>query len=53
VERDLEHATFIKYLDDARVVRNKVMHSGEELERCDKQKLNRFFNLMRVLNPDP
>lgn len=42
---------FIGYLDAARVVRNKVMHFGEELKPEDKEQLTRCLNCMRVLDP--
>jgi CBS domain-containing protein len=44
---------FIGYLDAARVVRNKVMHFGEELKPADKEKLKLCLNCMRVLDPLP
>lgn len=44
---------FIGYLDAARVVRNKVMHFGEELKPEDKEQLTRCLNCMRVLDPLP
>lgn len=51
--RGIERTTFIEYLDEARIVRNRVMHSGGELEHSQKQKLERLFNLMRALDPRP
>jgi CBS-domain-containing membrane protein len=44
---------FIGYLDAARVVRNKVMHFGEELKPDDKAELVHCLNCMRVLDPLP
>jgi len=44
---------FIGYLDAARVVRNKVMHFGEELDPEDKDKLKRCLNCVRVLDSLP
>jgi CBS domain-containing protein len=44
---------FIAYLDAARVVRNRVMHFGEELSPGDKQTLVRCLNFMRALDPLP
>jgi CBS domain-containing protein len=45
--------TFIGYLDAARVVRNRVMHFGEELGQEDKDKLAHCLNFMRALDPLP
>ena len=45
--------TFIGYLDAARVVRNRVMHFGEELKPADKLKLVQCLNFMRALDPFP
>ena len=45
--------TFIHYLDAARVVRNRVMHFGEELKPADKLKLVQCLNFMRALDPFP
>jgi CBS domain-containing protein len=45
--------TFIAYLDAARVVRNRVMHFGEELSPQDKQTLVQCLNFMRSLDPLP
>jgi hypothetical protein len=46
----LDRPMFIGYLDDARIVRNRVMHFGKELEAEDKQKLERCLNFMRTLD---
>jgi CBS domain-containing protein len=45
--------TFIGYLDAARVVRNRVMHFGEELRQEDKDKLIHCLNFMRALDTLP
>lgn len=45
--------TFIGYLDAARVVRNRVMHFGEELSPGDKRTLVQCLNFMRALDPLP
>lgn len=45
--------TFIGYLDAARVVRNRVMHFGEELSPGDKHTLVQCLNFMRALDPLP
>ena len=45
--------TFIEYLDAARVVRNRVMHFGEDLKPTDKLKLVQCLNFMRALDPFP
>jgi restriction system protein len=49
----VDPVSFIAYLDGARIIRNKVMHFGEELTPGEKQQLERFFNLMRALDPEP
>jgi CBS-domain-containing membrane protein len=46
-------ATFVRYLDAARVVRNRVMHFGEDLKPPDKLKLVQCLNFMRALDPFP
>jgi CBS domain-containing protein len=46
-------ATFIDYLDAARMVRNKVMHFGEQLKPADEDKLKQCLNFMRALDPFP
>ncbi|HEY0934108.1 MAG TPA: CBS domain-containing protein, partial [Trebonia sp.] len=43
-------ATFIEYLDRARVVRNRIMHFGEELGPADKATLTHCLNFMRALD---
>ena len=45
--------TFIGYLDAARVVRNRVMHFGEELSPEDQRTLVHCLNFMRALDPLP
>ena len=50
---DVDRATFIDYLEAARVVRNRVMHFGEELKPADKHKLVQCLNFMRTLDPRP
>lgn len=47
----LDRTMFIGYLDGARVVRNRVMHFGKELEPEDKRKLERCLNFVRALDP--
>ena len=47
----LDRTMFIGYLDDARVVRNRVMHFGKELGPEDKLKLEQCLNFMRALDP--
>jgi CBS domain len=47
----VERETFIECLNAARLVRNKVMHFGEELTDLDKAQLRQFYNFMRVLDP--
>lgn len=47
----VERETFIECLNAARLVRNKVMHFGEELTPSDKSHLLQFYNFMRVLDP--
>lgn len=47
----LDRTMFIGYLDDARVVHNRVMHFGRELEPEDKHKLEQCLNFMRALDP--
>lgn len=47
---EIDQAIFLTYLDDARRVRNKVMHSSKELLEVEKRQLERFFNLMRALD---
>jgi CBS domain-containing protein len=49
----VDQVSFIAYLDGARIIRNKVMHFGEELAPREKQQLEQFFNLMRALDPEP
>jgi hypothetical protein len=44
---------FIGYLDAARLVRNRVMHFGEELNAEDKGKLDQCLRFMRALDPLP
>jgi len=46
----VDRVMFIGYLDGARVVRNRVMHFGEELAPQDKHKLEQCLNFMRVLD---
>jgi hypothetical protein len=50
---EVDCMTFIEYLDAARVVRNRVMHFGEELRQEDKDKLVHCLNFMRALDPLP
>lgn len=50
---EVDCMTFIEYLDAARVVRNRVMHFGEELKQEDKDKLIHCLNFMRALDPLP
>jgi CBS domain-containing protein len=45
--------TFIEYLDAARIVRNRVMHFGEDLNSEDERKLVQCLNFMRALDPFP
>jgi hypothetical protein len=45
-----DHVTFIDELDEARKVRNKIMHFGKELTSDEQAKLARCLNLMRFLN---
>lgn len=47
----VDQATFIDYLDRARIVRNKVMHSGGELSQQEKRDLQQLFNLLQILDP--
>jgi hypothetical protein len=47
----VERETFIECLNAARIVRNKVMHFGEELTTEDKAKLWQLYNFMRALDP--
>jgi hypothetical protein len=49
----LDHDMFIAYLDEARVLRNRVMHFGAELKPEDKQKLISVLNFMRNLDARP
>jgi hypothetical protein len=49
----LDHGMFIAYLDDARELRNRVMHFGAELKAADKRKLVSVLNFMRNLDPRP
>jgi hypothetical protein len=44
---------FIAYLDDARMLRNRVMHFGAELKPSDKQKLKSVLSFMRNLDARP
>jgi CBS domain-containing protein len=43
-------ATFIQYLDEARQVRNRIMHFGEELSAADMAALTHCLNFMRALD---
>lgn len=43
-------ATFIGYLDEARKVRNRIMHFGEELSAADIAALTHCLNFMRALD---
>ena len=49
----VDRAMFIGFLDAARVVRNRVMHFGKELDPEDKNKLVLCLNFMRTLDPMP
>jgi restriction system protein len=42
---------FVERLDAARLIRNRVMHFGEELTADDKQKLVQCLNFIRALDP--
>ena len=46
---EADWTTFIDYLDAVRMVRNRVMHFGEELTPADKRTLKQFLNLIRAL----
>lgn len=48
-----DQMTFLDYLDRARSVRNKVMHSTGELSDDEKLELGQLFNLMRTLELQP
>jgi hypothetical protein len=45
--------TFVSYLNDARIIRNKVMHFGKELSPDEKSKLEQCLNFMKALDPLP
>jgi hypothetical protein len=49
----VDRAMFIGFLDAARVVRNRVMHFGKELDPEDKHMLVLCLNFMRPLDPMP
>jgi CBS domain-containing protein len=45
-----ECATFIEYLEEARKVRNRIMHFGEELSAADAAALTHCLNFIRALD---
>jgi restriction system protein len=49
----VDRAIFISYLDEARKIRNRVMHFGEELTPDEKHQLSHCLNFMRALDPLP
>ena len=49
VDRDM----FISYLDDARKLRNRVMHFGTRLQDEEERKLTACLSFMRHLDPQP
>jgi CBS domain-containing protein len=46
-------ATFVDFLNDTRIIRNKVMHFGEDLTSAQKSKLSQCLNFMKALDPLP
>jgi CBS domain-containing protein len=47
----VDQVDFMDQLDRARVVRNKIMHFGEELATTEQDQLVKCLNFMRVLDP--
>jgi CBS domain protein len=50
LDSGLDHVTFIDQLDEARKVRNKIMHFGKELTAEEQVELDRCLRLMRHLD---
>lgn len=50
---DVDQVMFLDHLNNARIIRNKVMHFGEELTPAERSRLRQCLNFMRALDPLP